>query len=767
MIHFDVVNNKSNTFLRLYKNNEEEVQVATLVLETLFRSQPQNRLPPIVNFLSKFAFFIPRLLYYIYDHFYQLLARDYYEPYSRVSEDTTTYIDVWFNVWEYSGSDNLWASFISKLYVAVEKQYSEEEINIYKLACDKIGNQSPGRNSLEFKTVLKQLSETRARWNIFVACFSAFVGALIVWSIYGFSADIYDATLAAILAIISSITVFVTGALSAIQLYYKSRNYFGKKFQKISSSANPRNNPLSERRDYQAEKGFMGDVKEDMDCLLGFLRARNGRLVVVIDDLDRCVEDDIVNILKAVNLLLRDSPITCFLTIDSRVVLSVLDKRMEEICSHEVVDGREFLDKIIQLPIYIGEIRDEKRLKNYIEFSSEGTSLDVEKILRRINFLKKDPSFGVDLSGWVPDKSINNSPEKKLLEAAKYLRDKNRLDKSVIIPSLEVLRNDKEKKDKFLLAVSGALRPNNITDSVEEESVMSNVQQVTNNNAVQTVTNENDESKRQEEEVTESTLEPQPALESVLPVTNYNAEQQNGTFVVSEYEEFYSPLLNDKELKWFHELSFMFPRNPRGIKRILNIYSLAREVHRLDNLGEYDVDKFRRKLIKFIILLERWPHTLALILEVKACVGYELDKRNLFGKPLYDLIKSEVETISGISPPLTHKLSDGIDFKSYPLHSVLVALERKLLYRDEIEPGESFLLKDDDLQLLKNCLCHKERGSDLLVKDLEALIPYAYNMNTMLLEYASKIIYKKMSLNIGLGSYTKQEVIMNRIGSVV
>jgi len=706
-----------------------------------------------VNILSHLVFFFPRSIYYIYDYIYQLLACDYYEPYSRVPPDIT-YIGVTFNVWGYSGSDNLWASFISKLYAAVEKEYSKEEINIYKLASDKIGNLSPDPKSLEFKAFLKQLSGKRTCWNIFNACLSAFVGALIVWvvwAIYAFSANINDIAFA---AAVSSIAAFVKCVISVIQLYDKSKNNFSKEFEKIRSSANPRNNPLSKRRDYRAEKGFMGDVKEDMDCLLAFLRARNGRLVVVIDDLDRCVEDDILAIIKAVNLLLTENPITCFLTIDSRVVLSVLDKRMEEICSDEVVDGTEFLDKIIQLPIYIGEIRDEKKLKNYIEFSSEGTSLDVEKILRRINLFKKDPSFGVDLSGWVPDKSINNSPEKKLLDAAKYLRDKNRLDKSVIIPSLEVLQNNKEKKDKFLLAVSGALRPNNITDSVEEESVMSNVQQVTNNNAVQTATNEDDESKSQEEKVTESTLEPQPALESVLPVTNNNAEQQNGTFVVSEYKKLYSPLLNDSELNWFHELSFMFPRNPRGIKRILNIYSLAREVHRLDNPYQDDVDKFRRKLIKFIILLERWPHALALILEVKERVDYELDERNLFGKALHELIKSDIESISQVSKPLTHKLSDGNDFKSYLLHSLFVALERKLLCRDEIKSGDScndnfemFLLKDDDLQLLKNCLCHKDRGSILLVSDLESFFPYAYNMNTMLLGRASEVIYKKMNFN--------------------
>jgi len=70
------------------------------------------------------------------------------------------------------------------------------------------------------------------------------------------------------------------------------------------------------------------------------------------------------------------------------------------------------------------------------------------------------------------------------------------------------------------------------------------------------------------------------------------------------------------------------------------------------------------------------------------------------------LIKSEVEKISHYSLPLPHKLSDGIDFKLYPLKRPFVVLERKLLCRDDIKPGDSFndefgtfLSKDDDLQL--------------------------------------------------------------------
>ena len=110
------------------------------------------------------------------------------------------------------------------------------------------------------------------------------------------------------------------------------------------------------------------------------------------------------------------------------------------------------------LIVYIGEIR-ERTLKDYIEFSSEGKSLNAGKILDRVDFFKRNPGFGVDLSGWNPDESINDSPIKKLMSAARYLQDEKLLDNSVIIPSSEVLAKNKEKKDEFLLALSRALRP--------------------------------------------------------------------------------------------------------------------------------------------------------------------------------------------------------------------------------------------------------------------------------------------------------------------
>ena len=82
--------------------------------------------------------------------------------------------------------------------------------------------------------------------------------------------------------------------------------------------------------------GFMGKVKTEVQYLYDLLRTeqyhdkelgcrRPLRLCVMIDDLDRCPKDAIVKILEAVILLLVNAPITCWLAIDSRVVVASIE----------------------------------------------------------------------------------------------------------------------------------------------------------------------------------------------------------------------------------------------------------------------------------------------------------------------------------------------------------------------------------------------------------------------------------------------------------
>ena len=118
----------------------------------------------------------------------------------------------------------------------------------------------------------------------------------------------------------------------------------------------------SKKADMSAELGFMHKVRTEILILYDFLRTthrideekgvrRLMRLLVFIDDLDRCPKDVVVKVLEAIILLLVEAPIsTCYLAIDSRVVATSIEDAYGTVFSKAGISGYEFLEKIVQLP---------------------------------------------------------------------------------------------------------------------------------------------------------------------------------------------------------------------------------------------------------------------------------------------------------------------------------------------------------------------------------------------------------------------------------
>jgi len=88
--------------------------------------------------------------------------------------------------------------------------------------------------------------------------------------------------------------------------------------------------------DFTESLGFMSKVKTEVQYLYDLLHTeqyhdkelgckRPLRLCVMVEDLDRCPKDAIVKVLEAVILLTVDAPITCWLAIDSRVVVAAIE----------------------------------------------------------------------------------------------------------------------------------------------------------------------------------------------------------------------------------------------------------------------------------------------------------------------------------------------------------------------------------------------------------------------------------------------------------
>ncbi len=136
---------------------------------------------------------------------------------------------------------------------------------------------------------------------------------------------------------------------------------------------------------YANRLGLMQQVKEDLFDLSNKLLPPNdqsleskigslkkafprgpARVVVYIDDLDRCPPDRVVEVLEAVQLLVKTPLFIAVLAIDERYITRALEKYYEGVLSRRGrPSGTDYLEKIIQLPYRVRPIMASS-LENYL-----------------------------------------------------------------------------------------------------------------------------------------------------------------------------------------------------------------------------------------------------------------------------------------------------------------------------------------------------------------------------------------------------------------
>lgn len=95
-------------------------------------------------------------------------------------------------------------------------------------------------------------------------------------------------------------------------------------------------------------------------------------VIVLIDDLDRCQPDRIIETLEAIKLFLSVEKMTFIIAADENVIQYAIRKKYPPIENYSVNLDKEYIEKIIQLPIYIPELSS-KDIENYLMLPSNLT----------------------------------------------------------------------------------------------------------------------------------------------------------------------------------------------------------------------------------------------------------------------------------------------------------------------------------------------------------------------------------------------------------
>lgn len=76
-------------------------------------------------------------------------------------------------------------------------------------------------------------------------------------------------------------------------------------------------------------------------------------LVVIVDDLDRCLPDTIVDVLEAIRLFFAVPKTSFLIGADERIIRHALSTRYPEAPEYAADLGRDYLEKIIQVPVHL------------------------------------------------------------------------------------------------------------------------------------------------------------------------------------------------------------------------------------------------------------------------------------------------------------------------------------------------------------------------------------------------------------------------------
>lgn len=158
------------------------------------------------------------------------------------------------------------------------------------------------------------------------------------------------------------------------------------------------------------------DFRKDFAGLLNETSVK--RLVIIIDDLDRCDPDAIIETLEAIKLFLFVPKTTFIIGADERLIRYAVRRRFPELPGERAEVGRDYLEKLIQFPIRIppmGRAETETYIKLLLAVHCELTKEAYESL--RAAAVVSDSRLDSSLDRMTVVAALGSEPPKALDEA--------------------------------------------------------------------------------------------------------------------------------------------------------------------------------------------------------------------------------------------------------------------------------------------------------------------------------------------------------------
>ena len=143
-------------------------------------------------------------------------------------------------------------------------------------------------------------------------------------------------------------------------------------------------------KDEMNENSIRNDIKEfrkQFDELLE--ETKIDKLIIFIDELDRCTPDTILSTLEAIRLFLFTGNTVFIIGADERQIAYAVKNKFKEIKGQEIDIGKEYLEKLIQYPIRIPRLNS-KEMEFYMICLLLQKKLEEDKFDELIEYLNKE-----------------------------------------------------------------------------------------------------------------------------------------------------------------------------------------------------------------------------------------------------------------------------------------------------------------------------------------------------------------------------------------
>jgi hypothetical protein len=269
-------------------------------------------------------------------------------------------IPVWFNAWRYEGATQIWAGLTHEISEQMEQAL-------------------PWHRRVWARVIYAVRNQGAAFW---VGTVLPTVAALILTAlVLGLGLDALEADPGNELPTWVGWLVAIAPATSVVAL----GSYLAWRFSRVLTPVSERLLDYVRQPDYREHMGYQHQVLRDIQFLMSRLGPDEDRprVVVFIDDLDRCSDQKVLETLQAINLLLTASGCYVFLGIDTHMIAQAVAREygLEE--KEDRARAESYLRKIIQLSFRLPVPEQDQRLTLLTQFFSGQAQRDYSERVAR------------------------------------------------------------------------------------------------------------------------------------------------------------------------------------------------------------------------------------------------------------------------------------------------------------------------------------------------------------------------------------------------